>query len=176
MSDFFINWWKCILVIAVAITVLCLTVLELTIFDSMIMGLFAIIICINLDDRKKEEEDKHLTQNREICINAFDKINLFVYQLASTYSFGADLDAPQNISSLYGGYIFLPKYTGFEMRIHFLTVGRTPIPANKWKQKEAIFQTDFDWGVQNANLTGTINVKHFFYSDNAAWLDIEVIP
>lgn len=166
-----------ILATILTVTALCATVGNVAVFPSILMGILSpVALYIIMDERRKEKERK----NRETQIIAFlntrADILLFVFTLAQTYTFGTDLDIPQNVANLDGGYQILPDYTGFEMRLRFYSTGRTPIPIAQWAQKESIFQTDFDWGVQNGNLTGTIKVKRFYYNENAAWVDLEVTP
>lgn len=164
------------MVTVIAITALFMTVGEVDFLPSLTIGLLSpAFIYIYIDETRKEREYKHFEEKQRSCAELYNQIMLFIFDQASTYTFGTELDPPQNVSDLYGGYD-LSVEPGFTMKIRFLTDGRKPIPADKWKKMEDIFQTDFDWGLRNGNLTGTIKVKRFYYSDNAAWLDIEVIP
>ncbi len=176
MIEFFKKWCIVLLMAMIAVTMACAKVEEVTFFQSIMCGLFTpFVIFFFYDNYKEKQERKRFEEKLQLCTKPYNEIMFFTYNLANQYSFGTDLEPPQNVNDLFGGYN-IAVATGFEMRLRFLTVGRVPIPANMWKQKAAIFQTDFDWGIQNGNLASAIKVKRFCYSDNAAWLDIEVIP
>ncbi len=177
MIQFFKKWFILLTLAGIAFAGLCLTVGGGSLLASVILGLISpLVIYIFVDDYRKRQESQRAQQKLQLCARPYDEIIFFIFDLAGTYTFGTDIEPPKNISDLYGGWNIFPDRPGFEMRIRFLTVGRVPIDAKDWGKKEEIFQTDFNWGITNGNLTGTINVKRFYYSDNAAWLDLEVIP